>query len=69
MAKKNRELKVYYSNQKGRKSQNTWYGVSDSIEVPTIILKGLWLEKLGFEVGDKINVHCEEGRLIIDLNK
>ena len=27
---------------------------------PTIILKGQWLKKMGFEIGDYISVSCEE---------
>ena len=32
---------------------------------PTIILKGNWLQELGFEIGDYITVSCEDGKLII----
>ena len=32
---------------------------------PTIMLKGKWLEELGFEIGDYITVSCEDGKLII----
>ena len=28
---------------------------------PTIMLKGLWLEKLGFGAGTLLTVRCEEG--------
>jgi hypothetical protein len=35
-----------------------WQGNKWSI--PTIILKGEWLEKLGFECGDEIEVICEK---------
>ena len=52
MAKK-RSIKVY--GQSGYKYQET----------PTIMLKGKWLEELGFEVGDYITVSCEDGRIII----
>lgn len=34
---------------------------------PTIVLKGQWLQELGFESGEKINVHCERGRIVITL--
>ena len=34
-------------------------------KVPTIRLKGNWLKEIGFDVGDKIEVECEEGRLVI----
>ena len=32
---------------------------------PAIMLKGQWLEKLGFNVGDYISISCEDGRLVI----
>lgn len=51
--KKIRKLKVYGAVGK-------WYK-----EPPTIMLKGQWLERLGFDCGDSIEVHCEEGKLII----
>ena len=52
MAKK-RSIKVY--GQSGYKYQET----------PTIMLKGMWLKELGFEIGDFISVVCEDGKLII----
>lgn len=51
--KEYRDLKVY--EQSGYKYQNT----------PTIVLKGKWLEELGFLMGDKLSVKCEDGRLTI----
>ena len=51
--KEYREMKVY--EQTGYKYQNT----------PTIVLKGKWLQELGFKMGDKVEVKCECGRLII----
>ena len=32
---------------------------------PTIMLKGQWLQELGFEIGDYVSVSCENGRLVI----
>ena len=52
MAKK-RRIKVY--GQSGYKYQET----------PTIMLKGMWLKELGFDIGDYISVTCEDGRLVI----
>lgn len=52
MAKK-RSIKVY--GQSGYKYQET----------PTIMLKGMWLKELGFDIGDYISVTCEDGRLVI----
>lgn len=33
--------------------------------IPTITLKGKWLEELGFEIDTPIEVKCEGGRLTI----
>ena len=54
MAKKDvRKVKVY--EQSGRNYKPT----------PTIMLKGLWLEELGFGAGTLLAVRCEEGKLLI----
>ena len=52
-SKKNRKMKVYGTS--GYKYKNT----------PTIIHKGIWLEKSGFEIGEEIEVKCEKDRLLI----
>ena len=36
---------------------------------PMIMLKGNWLQKLGFEIGDYISVICENGKLVISLDE
>lgn len=51
--KEYREMKVY--EQSGYNYQN----------IPTIVLKGKWLQELGFSMGDKVSVKCEDGRLTI----
>lgn len=51
--KEYREMKVY--EQSGYNYQNT----------PTIVLKGKWLQELGFSMGEKVSVKCEDGRLTI----
>ena len=33
--------------------------------VPALRISGLWLEDYGFHKGDKVSVHCEEGKLVI----
>lgn len=50
---KNRSMKVYSQN--GRNYKAT----------PTIILKGQWLEEMGFAIGDYISVSCENGKMVI----
>ena len=52
MAKK-RSVKIY--GQSGYKYRET----------ATIMLKGKWLEELGFKIGDYISVTCEDDRLVI----
>lgn len=51
--KKERKMKVYA--QSGYQYKDT----------ATIILKGAWLETLGFEPGTSIKVDCDGGRLVI----
>lgn len=36
---------------------------------PTLMLKGAWLEEWGFTANMTVTVQCEEGKLIIVLNK
>ncbi|MCH4153899.1 MAG: type I toxin-antitoxin system SymE family toxin [Saccharofermentans sp.] len=51
--KANRALKVYESS--GYHYKPT----------PTIILKGQWLEQFGFAAGDNVDIHCEDGKLVV----
>lgn len=37
--------------------------------VPMIRVSGLWLEELGFKVGDCVRIKCDNGQLIISLNE
>lgn len=57
MEKNNRTLKVYGMS-------NNKYN-----ETPTIMMKGKWLEDFGFKVGQKYNVDCQNGKLIISIKK
>lgn len=49
-----RKLKVHYSSM----------GSVDT-QVPTIILKGKWLEKAGFVAGDYVEVECEGDKITL----
>lgn len=49
---KTKELKVY----KGRGA---------NYDTPQIVLQGNWLQGLGFSIGDKVAVTCEQDRIII----
>lgn len=51
--KKYREMKVYEAS--GYQYKRT----------PSIVLKGQWLSELGFDIGEQIEVKCEDGRLVI----
>jgi antitoxin component of MazEF toxin-antitoxin module len=53
MAKKSRSIKVYRQSGSNYKT------------VPAIVLKGQWLQELGFEIGDFISIKCENGKLVI----
>lgn len=52
--RKKRNLKVY--GQSGYKYKET----------PTIILKGEWLKKAGFDVGDNIAIEYNKGSIVIN---
>lgn len=56
--KNNRRLKVY--------GQSNGYNYQD---VPTIVLKGKWLEAAGFNIGDRVLLERENGRLVITHEK
>ena len=49
-----RKLKVYETSGK------------NYIPTPTIILKGKWLGKYGFDMNTLISVNCENGKIIIE---
>lgn len=51
---KTRKLKVY--------GQSNGYNYKD---VSTIVLKGKWLEATGFEIGDCLNIICENEKITI----
>ncbi len=53
--KKNRPMKVYETSG------------ADYKRIPQIRLQGKWLQELGFEIGEAVNVECEGGKLIITL--
>ncbi len=36
---------------------------------PTIMLKGQWLKTAGFEIGDPVRVECEDGKLVVILDR
>ena len=56
MAKQtSRQLKVY--------SSHRW---SDNKTVPELRLTGLWIEQLGFKIGDKVNITTRDRLLIIE---
>ncbi len=56
-SKKVRNIKVI--SQSGRNYKPT----------PTVILKGQRLNEMGFEIGDQIKVECEDGKLVISLDR
>lgn len=38
-------------------------------EVPALRINGMWLEDLGFHTGDKVTIHCENGKLVIEKSE
>ena len=56
MAKQtSRQLKVYGLNR-----------LSDNKEVPQLRMSGVWIEQLGFKVGDMVSITTREKLLIIE---
>lgn len=53
MQKKERELKVY--GMSGYRYKDT----------PTIMMKGQWLQKCGFEIGSRYHVRCGKGIIVL----
>ena len=56
--KESRQLKIYSLSRS-----------SDNKEVPQLRISGIWIEKLGFKVGDIINVTTRDRLLIIELQE
>ena len=44
-------------------SDNRCWGKSNV--VPFLRLSGIWLEKVGFHIGDKVSVQVESGKLVV----
>lgn len=40
-----------------------------SKESPMLRLQGLWMENFGFKIGDPVLVKCEDGKLIISVDR
>lgn len=55
--KKKHNLKVY--GQSGYKYKET----------PTIILKGQWLKEVGFEIGNRVTLECDNGTIVIKVDE
>ena len=53
--KETRQLKIYSLNRS-----------SDNKEVPQLRMSGIWIEKLGFKVGDTISITTRDRLLIIE---
>jgi toxic protein SymE len=58
---KSRRLKIYEKHQ-----MRKYYKI---VTIPEIILKGKWLEKLGFKIGLMVNIEQMENKLIITLDR
>ncbi|BET20518.1 SymE family type I addiction module toxin [Solobacterium moorei] len=56
MRKNNRTLKVY-----GTSNNNRYH------DTPTIMMKGKWLEKFGFRIGQRYYVDCHKDKLLITI--
>lgn len=41
------------------------YGFDKEVRVPFLRMNGKWLAKAGFQIGSKVRVEVEEGRLVL----
>ena len=57
--KEKRILKVYKRKLRGY-GRDAYYK-----SVPEIRLQGEWIEEIGFEISDNIQVECKEGQIVI----
>ena len=51
-----REMTVHYRNVEYKRKNK---------QKPQIVICGDWLEKIGFSIGNKIEVDCNDGKLVI----
>jgi len=61
---RSKRIKVQYSS---RSTGGSYFCPTRYTAYPKIQMEGKWLEVLGFNVGDSLNVEYEEGRIIITL--
>ena len=48
-----------------RMAKRGWHGSIDYINLPHIRLSGKWLQSIGFQIGDYIQVEHSENRIVI----
>lgn len=63
---KTKNIKVQYSS---RCTSRSYWGGSSYSTYPKIQMEGKWLEALGFNVGDHVQVDYEEGKITLSLIK
>lgn len=42
-----------------------YYAWNRNSQIPRINLQGKWLERMGFSIGDRLKVECQDGRIVI----
>lgn len=60
---KTKNIKVQYSSRMS--SGNSYFGGSRYTAYPKIQMEGKWLQELGFNVGDQLQIEYEEGSIRI----
>lgn len=53
----------YKENRKLKLVEQSGYGIPE--KRPSLKLQGKWLAELGFNIGDQVNVKCDNNQLII----
>ncbi|HTN39493.1 MAG TPA: SymE family type I addiction module toxin [Arachidicoccus sp.] len=65
MATKNKKQVKLQAKYRTCENLNIW-NPSPSKKVPWLNVSGSWLEKLGFRIGEKVNITMQDKRLIIE---
>jgi len=47
------------------KELTVYKGRGANYNAPQIVLQGKWLQGLGFSIGDKVTITCEQDRIVI----
>lgn len=62
----NRKLTVSYTTQHSPLYNSYYPSEHAPKSVPKVVMSGAWLREAGFDIGDKVQVKVEEGRIVLE---